>query len=318
MIEQAVTVTDQEIIILAQFFVHKDYSITNKEVLLDILSQHYTGQKIRVRMLDGENIEFSGFDHYFEQVCESVGIPGTEVTFETHDPDFDRFNLDLLRLGIFVTVGQLLPDTIDRNFDQARFVGCLYARYNLNRLRLAYELDLAFPGDTYINFQPRPEFVEQTLRHFGNFYHKELQWLQNKQFDRDLSSPHHMGMIGWKDACANYNHVWNQYLIEAVSETDAIDNFWFTEKTANCLATGKPFVLASGQHSLKRLQDMGFVTFGSVIDETYDQSKTPAERIKRLTNSLRELYNSSNRDQQVTELYRLASQNIELYRQYAD
>ncbi len=318
MIEQAVTITDQEIVILAQFFIHKDYSITNKEVLLDILGQHYQGQHIRVRLLDGENIEFSGFDHYLKQVCDWVGIPRDRVIFETHDPDFAEFDLDLLRLGIFVTVGQLLPKEIDKNLAQAKFIGCLYARYNLTRLRLAYELDQAFPGDTYINFQPRPDFVQQTLRHFGDFYQQELEWLNTKQFDRDLNSPHHMGMIGWKDACANYNHVWNRYLIEAVSETDAIDNFWFTEKTANCLATGKPFVLASGQHSLRRLQDMGFVTFGSVIDESYDLAKTPAERIKRLTNSLRELYTSSSKDQQVSELYRLASQNIELYRQYAD
>lgn len=318
MIEQAVTVTDSEIVILTQFFVHKDYSITNKEVLLDILAQHYRGQQIIVKSWDGENLEFSGFDQYMQQVCNLTGIPKHQVTFETHDPDFDTFNLDLLRLGIFVTVGQLLPSVINKDLTGAKFVGCMFARYNLNRLRLAYELDRAFPGDTWINFQPRPDFVADSLRHFGSLYQNEIAWLQQRQFDRDLHSSHHMGMINWKDACANYDHVWNKYVIEAVSETDCMDNFWFTEKTANCLATGKPFVLSAGTHSLARLQDMGFVTFGSVLDETYDQAPNPHERIKRLTHSLQELYTSSDKDSRIQELYRLAGQNCEIYRQYAD
>jgi len=318
MIEQAVTVTDTEIVILAQFFIHKDYSITNKEVLLDVLAQHYRGQRIVVRSWDGENLEFSGFDQFIKTLCGILNIDPACVSFETHDPDFQTFDLDLLRLGIFVTVGQLLPETLNRDLSSAKFVGCMFARFNLNRLRLAYELDTAFPNDTWINFQPRPDFVADNLRHFADFYQNELTWLRHRSFDRDLHSAHHMGMIGWRDACANYNHVWNKYLIEAVSETDCMDNSWFTEKTANCLATGKPFVLSAGPGSLHRLQSMGFVTFGSVLDESYDQARTPNERIKRLTASLQELYTSKDKDSRIQELYRLASQNIDLYRQYAD
>ena len=57
---QSITISDQEIYIEAQYFVHKDYSITGKEMILDIMSMYYTGQLIRIKLFDGENIKFSG------------------------------------------------------------------------------------------------------------------------------------------------------------------------------------------------------------------------------------------------------------------
>ena len=316
MIEQAITVTSSEIIILGQFFIHKDYSITRKDILLDILAKQYCGQHIIVRLLDGENTDFSGFENFMKYVCDQLNIPYGDVTFESHSPNIKDFNLTQLKLGIFISVAQYLPATFDRDLTSAKFVGCLLGRYNISRFRLAYELDRAFPRDTFITFQPDVNFIAQQLKHFGTGYKKELEWIATKQFDRDLTSTHHMGMIDWYDACRAYGNVWNQYQIEVISETDSIDNFWFTEKTANCLATGKPFVLVSGQHSLARLQDMGFKTFGSVIDETYDNESNPYDRITHLTSSLQRLYTSPSKADQLQELYHLAGQNQELYQNY--
>ena len=124
-----------------------------------------------------------------------------------------------------------------------------------------------------------------------------------------------MGMIDWYDACRSYGNVWNKFQIEVVSETDSIDNFWFTEKTANCLATGKPFVLVSGQGSLQRLRDMGFVTFDSVLDESYDNARNPYDRIKATVTSLQEIYRNQT---VIDELYEIAQENITLYQQYAE
>lgn len=318
MIEQAVTVTPTEIIILGQFFVHKDYSITRKDLLLDIIAKQYSGQSVVVKLFDGENTDFSGFEVFIKYLCNTVGIPYKDITFETHSPNLDPdFNLTQLKLGIFISVNQYLPTEFNRDLTNARFVGTTLGRYNLNRLRLAYELDTAFPGDTYITFQPNKPFINETLRHFSSHYQQELAWLETKTFDVDLVSKHHMGMIDWYDACRSYGNVWNKFEIEVVSETDSIDNFWFTEKTANCLSTGKPFVLVSGQGSLQRLRDMGFHTFNAVLDEAYDLAQNPYNRIKCLTASLQELYNSSSRADKVEELYCLAGQNREIYRNYS-
>ena len=100
--EQAITVTDDEILILGQFFVHKDYSITNKDLLLDVMSRQYRGQHILVRLWDGENIDFSGFELFIKFVCDQVQIPYTNVTFETHSSQLTtKFNIAQIKLGIF-------------------------------------------------------------------------------------------------------------------------------------------------------------------------------------------------------------------------
>jgi hypothetical protein len=317
MIEQAVTITSDEIVILGQFFVHKDYSITRKDLLIDVLAKKYCGQRIVIKLFDGENTNFSGFESFIKYICDILNIPYSDVTFETHGPELDPdFNLTQLKLGIFISVNQYLPESINKDLSNAKFVGTTLGRYNLSRLRLAYELDRAFPNDTYITFQPNKTFLNETLKHFSSHYTEELAWLQDKTFDRDLTSKHHMGMIDWYDACRSYGNVWNKFQIEIVSETDCMDNFWFTEKTANCLATGKPFVLVSGKGSLKRLRDMGFTTFNSVIDESYDDESNPYDRITHLTSSLQLLYTSPRKAEKLELLYHLARQNITLYQQY--
>jgi len=314
--EQAITVTDNEIVILAQFFIHKDYSITRKDLLLDIISKYYRGQKIRVKLLDGENHRFSGFEEALRYVCGALLIPYSHVTLETHCPDDGIFNTEVLRLGIFISVGRYLPADFDRNIDNAKFIGTTLGRYNVSRLRLAYELDTAFPNDSFITFQSKPHFINDQYRHFSDVYQAELEWFNQKTFDQDLISNHYMGMIDWQTACSHYGNIWNKYQIEVISETDCMDNFWFTEKTANCLAAGKPFVLVSGQGSLKRLKMMGFQTFDEILDESYDTAPDPYARIKRLTQSLQVLYTSPSKADLISQLYQKAHQNIELYQQY--
>jgi hypothetical protein len=317
MIEQAVTITAEEIVVRGQFFVHKDYSITRKDLLLDIIAKQYRGQKLTVQLFDGENTNFSGFEIFVKYLCDTVGIPYDTVTFETHSPNLDPdFNLTQLKLGIFISVDQYLPRDFNKDLSAAKFVGTTLGRYNLNRLRLAYELDQTFTDDTFITFQPNKPFITETLKHFSSHYQQELAWLETKTFDVDLTSKHHMGMIDWYDACRSYGNVWNQFQIEVVSETDCIDNFWFTEKTANCLATGKPFVLVSGNGGLQRLREMGFVTFDDILDESYDRAQNPYDRIKQLTASLKELYNSPSKAEKLQQLYCLAHKNIELYQKY--
>ena len=49
---------------------------------------------------------------------------------------------------------------------------------------------------------------------------------------------------------------------------------------------GHPFVVYGGQHSLAKIQALGFETFGDTIDETYDLVPYPQERADRLVKSL--------------------------------
>jgi hypothetical protein len=74
--------------------------------------------------------------------------------------------------------------------------------------------------------------------------------------------------------------------ISIASETTQTE--WFpTEKTYKSLMLGHPFAVYGGKHSLRKLRDLGFETFGDSIDETYDNCDWPEERANVLIESLK-------------------------------
>lgn len=65
--------------------------------------------------------------------------------------------------------------------------------------------------------------------------------------------------------------VYNQTAYSIVAETHAKNHSsFFTEKTAKPILARRLFVVFSGQYYLKNLKSLGFLTFDSIIDETYD------------------------------------------------
>lgn len=65
--------------------------------------------------------------------------------------------------------------------------------------------------------------------------------------------------------------IYNQTYYSLVTET-CVDNDWsfFTEKIAKPLIAGRLFLVVAGQHYLRNLHKLGFKTFDSILDESYD------------------------------------------------
>jgi len=312
--DQAVTVSDTEILIELDFFVHKDYSITRIEFLLDIFSVHYTSQAVIIHCFDGENIYISGFINLVEILCDKFNIPADKITIETHNPiATTKFQHKQLSLSIFKSAREYINYDINRDVTSAKFVGTTIGRFTPTRIRLAYSIDQIFPNDNFMIMQPAIKTITQEYNIFSNLYQKELAWVFTKVFDKDIISTSYSGTVDWQNSYKEYNNIWNKYLIEIISETDSMSNFWFTEKTGRCLATGKPFILVAGQGSLQHLRDLGFQTFSEVIDESYDLESIPQRRINMLLYSLNILYNSSDKQQKINRLYEIAKQNMLSY-----
>lgn len=313
MSDQAITITDTEIFIQAQYFYRTDNTCAHKDVLADMFSTRYTGQQIRVRANDGENLIASGLLTLIYEFTQLLDIDPEMVTIETHDTKLEQpFVFKYLPLGLFLGADKFIPK-FKHNLTEAKFAGLVVGRFNIDRLRLAYELDLAFPDDNYMIFQGRPR---ADMNPFTELYQQEMSWFTNKQFDSDITTASPVGSVGFDEAYRNYPNIWNQYQIEVVAETDSVSSFWFTEKTAKCLATGKPFVLLNGNSTLARLKEMGFETFSAVIDESYDEKYLPAHRTHAIVNSLKDLYNSDNKSEKIAEMYRIAERNQEHYKKY--
>lgn len=73
--------------------------------------------------------------------------------------------------------------------------------------------------------------------------------------------------------------VYNQTYYSIITETNSSNQFnFYTEKTTKPLIAGRLFVAFAGQYFLKNLRNMGFQTFGSVIDESYDDEPDTEKR----------------------------------------
>lgn len=67
-------------------------------------------------------------------------------------------------------------------------------------------------------------------------------------------------------------NVYNQTAYSVVAETCFQDNFsFFTEKTSKPMIAKRLFVMFAGRFYLKNLKKLGFKTFDSIIDESYDE-----------------------------------------------
>lgn len=89
---------------------------------------------------------------------------------------------------------------------------------------------------------------------------------------------------------------WNVYqnsLYSLVAETNFENYFFFTEKTAKALYGQRPFVFFGAQGQLEDLRNLGFKTFGSIIDESYDSILDPTERLASAFEQVRWLFDQN-------------------------
>jgi|688.fasta_scaffold05584_29 hypothetical protein len=73
--------------------------------------------------------------------------------------------------------------------------------------------------------------------------------------------------------------VYNETAFSLVTETCYSNDFsFYTEKTCKPILSRRLFVVFAGQYHLRNLRRMGFLTFGDIIDESYDQEPDPEYR----------------------------------------
>lgn len=67
-------------------------------------------------------------------------------------------------------------------------------------------------------------------------------------------------------------NIYNQTAYSLVCETNCEnDSVFFTEKTVKPILARRLFVMVANRYSLAMLRDLGFRTFGHIIDESYDE-----------------------------------------------
>jgi hypothetical protein len=78
-------------------------------------------------------------------------------------------------------------------------------------------------------------------------------------------------------------------LIEIVTETYTDGTIQFSEKTFWPIVAGIPFIHIHSKHSLKKLKELGYRTYGPYINESYDNEDDVETRIKMVTGEIERL-----------------------------
>jgi hypothetical protein len=89
-----------------------------------------------------------------------------------------------------------------------------------------------------------------------------------------------------------YRNCW----LEIVPETLYKSGYFITEKTIKPLATKTPFLTLSTCGYLQYLKSQGFLTFDSLIDESYDQCHRVEDRAQKLVMQLRDIVQNGARE----------------------
>jgi hypothetical protein len=97
----------------------------------------------------------------------------------------------------------------------------------------------------------------------------------------------------FKGASSNYD-VMKTYedsaFISIITESEyGSDTIFFSEKTTKYLTLGKPFILYSSPHSIKKLHELGFKTFDKWWDESYDEEEDINKRTDKIINIVKEI-----------------------------
>lgn len=91
--------------------------------------------------------------------------------------------------------------------------------------------------------------------------------------------------------------IYNQTAYSVVAETNFENHYtFFTEKTVKPILARRLFVAIAGQHHLKTLHSLGFKTFDSVIDESYDNMSDQTVRWSMACRQIGYLINQPQKD----------------------
>jgi len=84
--------------------------------------------------------------------------------------------------------------------------------------------------------------------------------------------------------------VYNQTAYTIVTETNYADHYvFFTEKIVKPILARRLFLVLGGRYYLRTLQELGFQTFSSIIDESYDTVEDYRERARLLGEQIKYL-----------------------------
>ena len=93
-----------------------------------------------------------------------------------------------------------------------------------------------------------------------------------------------------------YDDSYINIVLESLIDIDSSGGQCFSEKTLKPILNQQPFICVAGHHHLKHLRDLGYETFGGIINEEYDSIEDGQQRFEAVMKLSEDLINLSLED----------------------
>jgi hypothetical protein len=179
-------------------------------------------------------------------------------------------------------------DQFDHGLDNVKIDFDLRSKFfDLSEQRVSLRLLKNYSKD-FLLCMGRPDLARDRLwsglkalkMHNSTMIYHGTQISKNNQWDNYIGE--NSAPLLWQRALVPSLDLYNDCCFEIVAETFSDQCCWFTEKIIRPMAARTPFVALGAPGLLRSLRSLGFRTFDSLIDESYDQETNLAERITKI------------------------------------
>jgi len=139
--------------------------------------------------------------------------------------------------------------------------------------------------DGTLEQQEHRKYLDKSLQN-ANLSEETVQRLKaNLPINLDLDETTYKSMArNLPDGSQYYAESYFSIITEG--DFDDVHRQAFTEKVLKCFLFKHPFIVVGLQDTLKQLRELGFITFNSVIDESYDELTFAHQRLKNVKDEL--------------------------------
>jgi hypothetical protein len=321
-----VNVTDREVTVQLTDYIKHDGYVHHIPELYRTLYQ--LRDKINNRVLrfvshETEPFRLVAFDRVLEHLATTLSVSKDRLILETYDhvPRFETPWATVITKPStsFIHAFDIEVDKCTRD-PNARLFGGFFGRFTSHRFLMAHFLETEMSQHSVVAFQPSLQWAEYEFESVKKWFPAELDWLRHREEKNATIEGGYNGRVDGFNCLPDYHNIFSLYQIEIVLETNVYDCGWWTEKTAKCLISGKPFLLLGTPAQLDELRRLGFQTFSPWIDESYDHEPNPEKRFDMICDEIRRIANLDKQQQQnmIYEINAIADYNKINYRRLVE
>ena len=275
--DSALTVLDEYVFVNLDWLTNRDYQSQGANELI-FLAGHYVGYTFVFLIRDGVNCQLTGLSVIVETIIKNLNLTVDTCYIYGYDnleiPNSTFVKLDVIQMWCSLVYQELK----DYRCNESRFtkkIAALFGRHDLYRLKITKHLYENYYNDCVLSYNSKIGTWHPRLESY--FVDDKKWYIEHCPIPLDFGGEE--GWVPYQKSLQQITKHVESYFLEIVCETDVYSNKFFTEKTLKNFYLQKPFVLMSGRHSLKQLQEKGFRTFAPWIDESYDEINCPNKRL---------------------------------------